>query len=570
MNQINWNRQDFIYIAVVFLICLAIAITQQVNPFVIDGWFYTKSFLVRTLVEKDHFMNKLTGLDNYTPIGFPALIYKITELVALVFNLDLKQEFYLGAIANNILIFLSILFTYTTLKILTNRIIALVGATTILFFVQSTFVTQSFWSETSSIFLITLIIYLTVSIIHDLQFKNSLRFTQLIILGLSLGVFIITRAIPIILIPIIIWIFYQQKHPYFQFKQYSSILLTCFLVILLAMSANYYRFGRFELSNSMGRHLWNSVTDKANFYLQENDTYKLLEQYSKKDVQGLRWWDVEIPNISEFEKLGSHLRLRKENILKKLSVAAIRKHPLEWIKDGIHKFLISISTPVPQIGFFPSPVNVEVPPQKILELMEKLTRENQFMTVNPLYTKEYLPPILSVGFNSIIRFTLQVSYYFYELIYGLLSWLVILLSLYIISLARLTNDFENRLCQPKIFVFSCFYLPACSSFMNYTLNINSYITQTQQNIIRLALLVFLSLVSILYFSRKYRYELAKRLKLSWQYILAFLYIFLVYQYLSVQVEEFSNRFAFPLLPVLIMNFALLIYVIIPNQIRKFY
>jgi hypothetical protein len=238
--------------------CLLVALTQSVNPFPHDGWFESQSRLLR----------RFPGADNYTLIGAPALFYAMTNAIPLVSGGGLEAQFYIASLAQNLLLYFAGVFSYLTHRLLGLPRLGLVASSALVLFVESTLLAQAFRSESVMIFLISAIILAGVYLAGNADgVRHPSHYSILLLCNLLLGVSIVTRAVPIVILSgliFLIWSRYSQRET-IRFAALSTGI--CAFVVLLFMTANLYRFGRFELSNSVGRHLWNVVSPRADTML---------------------------------------------------------------------------------------------------------------------------------------------------------------------------------------------------------------------------------------------------------------------------------------------------------------
>jgi hypothetical protein len=110
------------------------------------------------------------------------------------------------------------------------------------------------------------------------------------------------------------------------------------------MSANVYRYGRFEISNSVGRHLWNVVSLRSDDMLAESREYQLLK-HAIPDVQGKYWWDIRPADVDGLKNL------TQEELFRTLSIEAIVHHPLMFAAIGIRNTSAILGRCPPRIGF---------------------------------------------------------------------------------------------------------------------------------------------------------------------------------------------------------------------------
>lgn len=298
--------------------CLLTALTQFVNPFPHDGWFHSQSLI----------FTRSPGADNYTPIAVPAFFYASVHGIARVAGWGLKAEFYLASFLHHVLLFLTGLLLYLSHRCLGLPKAGLVTSVFVVVFVESTLIPRSFWSENLTIFLMSAILFTGIYLLVNPDLDGR-RFRWLTVLfGLLLGAFVVTRVIPLLILPALILLFrvVLPRDRIAQFAVLSTALVSG--LVLLSMSANLLRFGRFELSNSVGRHLWNVISPRADQMLAGSREYQLLKR-TMPDVQGRPWWEV--ANSSKVPELKSFTH---EGLLRKLALDAISAQPVLFVKLG--------------------------------------------------------------------------------------------------------------------------------------------------------------------------------------------------------------------------------------------
>src|SRR5262249_8283486 len=120
----------------------------------------------------------------------------------------------------------------------------------------------------------------------------SARFwTLTAVCSVPIGLLVLTRMTPIFLIPAFALLFFRRMPMYriVQFTGAASVMTV--LMLLGTMLANQERLGRFELTNSSGRHLWQGITTFTDAALADSPVYQQLKS-QKPNIQGLDWWKV--------------------------------------------------------------------------------------------------------------------------------------------------------------------------------------------------------------------------------------------------------------------------------------
>lgn len=352
--------QDHLTISIFLFLTLSSSLLLPINPWPRDRWFQTQYLL----------FGVFPGEDNYTPIAAPAILYKIIHLLSDSLGLALKAEMYLGSVTQNLLVFLSACFLYRACKMMGMRWIASLISIVYLTLILSTGLPQAFWSENIVLFLFSAVLMLTIKNYYSEKvfFRRFLAFS--IMSGLLTGILVVTRVTPIILIPCLALLFYCRFNRKQLIGYVSIVLLTTALLIILAMSSNYYRFGRFELTNSSGRHLWQGVSPITDKTLSASPKYLALKRYNV-GLNGKNWWEIRFPDGIKQKQMG-------DEVLGELAKEAILTHPLLYLKLGIKKFARNIVKPPYRLGF---------------------GKPRHSRPYNPLNREELLPPIMSTYLN---------------------------------------------------------------------------------------------------------------------------------------------------------------------------
>ena len=315
------------------LISLAVTLGLKVNPWPRDGWFETQYFLV------GHF----PGYDNYSPISAPALLYRLAHAIAIGMGLDLAGELYVGVALQNLVVLLSACFVYFTLK--SMRLAAVAGPVAIGFLlcVLSTNLAQSFYSESTVIFLMSAAMLVVASVPVHAE-EAGVKFWALTVTGgVLVGLLVLTRMTPIFLIPAIALLFFRRM-PMRRVAQFTGVLLAMTaLFVGTTVLANHARFDRYELTNSSGRHLWQGVTELADDETLANSSeYQHLKTLTPR-IQGLNWWEIPPAGFFTIED-------PREPMLGRLSKEVIRNAPARYLLQGAKKFVTTIGVAPYRLG----------------------------------------------------------------------------------------------------------------------------------------------------------------------------------------------------------------------------
>jgi hypothetical protein len=110
------------------IVVIFFALTQPVNPWPVDGWYETHFKL----------FTKDIGGDNYTPISAPAISYKFSHFIAAVLGADIKGEFYIAALTQNLMLLIATFYVFASLKLFVKPWIAFLITSLYLAFILST------------------------------------------------------------------------------------------------------------------------------------------------------------------------------------------------------------------------------------------------------------------------------------------------------------------------------------------------------------------------------------------------------------------------------------------------
>jgi hypothetical protein len=342
--------EDRCVIAILLLTTLVSALSLPVNPWPRDFWFETQYWLFGTF----------PGQDNYTPIAAPAVFFRMIHLCALALGLDTRGELYLASLTQNALLFLTTCFVYYSCKLLRIGMTAGVVAFLFLVFVLSTGLAQAFWSENLVLFLFSVVLYFNLKIYYE-RAESARGFWPLAI-GSSflVGVLTVTRMTPIFLIPALFFLFFWRLS-YMRLFAYLGLASVLTALLLTGMIAsNELRFGRAELTNSSGRHLWQGVSPIVERALASADSTEYLElKEINQSLQGKRFWEIRLPDDDRREYQG-------EELLGRIAREAIRSAPLMYLRMGLMDFVTTVGRAPYRLGFGErdthyDPLNTETP-----------------------------------------------------------------------------------------------------------------------------------------------------------------------------------------------------------------
>src|SRR6202142_1749808 len=320
-------------VVVILLVCTVVsAVTLPISPYPRDGWFESQYRL----------FGLFPGEDDYTPIAAPAVFYRIVHWLAIPAGMDLKGEMYLASVAQNCLLFLSGCFVHYACKHVSSRMVAGFGAISLLLFVLSTGLAQAFWSENVALVMFAAVLYLNTKIYYNATDSSRPFWRRAFFSSLLTGLLVITRMTPVLLIPGLFFLLYGRLSRNRLVGYTALACLTTALLLGGMLASNYARFGRAELTNSSGRHLWQGVTPIVDTALAESPEFLELKALNPK-IQWKNWYEIRLPNDRRQEFDG-------EELLGRLAREAIRNHPFMYLRLGLTKFLTTIGQPPYRLG----------------------------------------------------------------------------------------------------------------------------------------------------------------------------------------------------------------------------
>lgn len=317
----------------VLFLCTAIsALSLPLNPYPKDNWFGTQYLL----------FGRFPMTDDYPPIAVPAVFYKLVHWLALLLDTDLRSEFYLAGLAQNGLLFVSACLVYATCKYVSAKHVAGPVAIVFLLMVLSTGVAQAFWSENLVLPMYALVLYLNMKVYYGGDVHAGPFWRAACVSSFLIGLLVVTRMTPIFLIPALFFLFYGR----FDIRRLLAYTaLNCVVTALLLgamLVSNQARFGRFELTNSSGRHLWQGVMPIVDEALGQSPEFLELKALNS-NLHEKNWWEIRLPEDERQEYYG-------DKMLGRLAKEAIRSHPLLYLRLGLDKFLITLARPIQKLG----------------------------------------------------------------------------------------------------------------------------------------------------------------------------------------------------------------------------
>ena len=323
-------------VSTILILTTAIAaLGLTVNPWPRDRWYQTGSLLVGTF----------PGEDDYTPVAAPAVLFHVAHQTAEAIGVDLAGEFYIASVLQNLLILASAYFVfYASIFLQLERMSGFV-AVGFLLLVLSTGLPQAFWSESVVLFLMSAVVLVLTRMLRDTGDSN-LKFRLFgSLCGFLVSALVVTRMTPVFLIPGLCLLFFNRLS-ISKLAQLMGIVCVITAAVVVGMVvSNHVRFGRYELTNSSGRHLWQGVREFSDSALAHSADYRSLKAMDP-EIQGKNWWEIRFPEQSANDDPAV-----REALLGKLAVEAIVAAPVGYLANGLRKFIRTIGVVPYRLGF---------------------------------------------------------------------------------------------------------------------------------------------------------------------------------------------------------------------------
>jgi hypothetical protein len=311
---------DLCVATLIVALCLIMFATQAVNPYTVDGWFESGSLI----------LERNPGGDNHSPVGAPAFLYATVHWLVRAAGGGLREEFYAGSLAHNLMLAGSALLLYATHRRLGLPRMGAFSSLGLVLLIQSTWMTQACWSENTSLLLNATTIFAVVFLATRPELSPRGVTGSSAVIGGLLGISTITRMVPLLLLPLSMW-FLWRTCGRLRARQFAIIATPVLIVLLVAAgAANAYRYGRFELTNSTGRHLWSGIREISEQLLGESESYQHWKRL-EPDLPGKPWWDIHTfpPGVAHGPTLDAALR--------EMIVPGLRRHPLLFLENGLRR-----------------------------------------------------------------------------------------------------------------------------------------------------------------------------------------------------------------------------------------
>lgn len=330
------NAFDVCIAVLILAVCLIMFATQEVSPYTADGWYESRSRI----------FGREPGGDNHTPVGVPAFLYFTLHVAAKAAGWGLRGDFYAASLAHNLLLAGSALLLYATHRLLGLPRLGALASLALIFLVQSTFVTQGCWSENTSLPLNAATIFLLVLLATQPALSARAVAQLSAATGLLLGFSVITRMIPLLLLPAMVWFVWrlQGRARAQRFGMIAAAVVAAMLVT--AGAANRYRYGRFELANSTGRHLWSGMREISEPMLRESEAYQNWK-LREPDLPGKPWWFIQ--TVPQGQALDVALR--------EMILPGLARHPILFLDYGLRRAWGCYHRGLGQFGYVPLATN---------------------------------------------------------------------------------------------------------------------------------------------------------------------------------------------------------------------
>jgi len=338
---------------VLTVIALAATLGLTVNPWLRDGWFETQYYLV----------GAFPGQDNYSPVAAPALLYRLAHQFAAAANLDLAGEFRVACVLQNILLLASACFVYYALLKLRLGRFAAVLSVGFLLAVLSTGLPQGFWSENTVLFLMSAVMWVLAGIASDPGVAKKVFLFRCVVCGVLIALLVVTRVVPVFLVPGLALLFWGRLSRSRVAQLVGVVSAITIVTIAVLVLSNYARFGRYELSNSSGRHLWQGIRYFSDSALANDPEYQAIKRLNP-DLQGKDWWLIELPALMQGKPVQNNAQLLarvpeleqepadpREAVLGRLAKRAIANEPAKYVLQGWRKFFETIGTAPYRLGY---------------------------------------------------------------------------------------------------------------------------------------------------------------------------------------------------------------------------
>ncbi len=340
MNASATKQKQFLLFCGIVGIFISIAfLTQPVNCFPFDGWFHSQHLI---------FERFGPGTGNHSPIAAPAILYKLNNAVLHALDLYTPEiEFYSAAFWQHCLVFFSAVLFYKIGILLNLGRFHVFSCLLYVALVESTLLPQSFWSENTALPLMIAVMYFAVKLYKEPGGVSGAHLkTTVLLLGLTLGLLILTRTSPVVILATI-WILlaYSPMERARKVRCGVAVIAICLGMLVMHMTANLWRFGRFEYTSSTGARLWNSAQQHPEVMFSGTSGYQKLREYFK--TEDLQVSDFKLQSLMDQsgvlelkEYSGTVFEFHK--FLRSMVLEGIADHPVRFLRIGATKSMDTV------------------------------------------------------------------------------------------------------------------------------------------------------------------------------------------------------------------------------------
>lgn len=274
------------------------------------------------------------GLTNHGPIAVPAYAYRALDAFLSALGVSARREVFAIYVMNHALIFAAGILFYSTGKSLGYRRSSLVAALGLVAYAVSTRIAMMRMSEPFSLFLMAAVLRMGVALIRRFQSHPSGRpWGLLTAFSLTLGMFVVTRAVPIVILPLLLLVSREWRHtPLYRAVAYVGATAVVGL-ILLHMVGNYFRFDRFEWSDSGWKHLFDTLSPHAELMLADDPYFQRL----MKDTPTMRSVADRFHYEFNWRPLAAEIHKTEGEICKAMFLHGARRHPWLYFRSGLRR-----------------------------------------------------------------------------------------------------------------------------------------------------------------------------------------------------------------------------------------
>ncbi len=326
------------------MICIGVFLTNPINSVPNDIWYQTSNMISETSETRiSHF-----------PIAAPAFLYFSLRNAMELFDAPQEWEPYLIVFTHNLLLLASGVALHRIGKYLDLGPLHGFFCLFYVAYVESTFITQSIYSEATTMPLTVFAMYVAFRQSYGHDARKSKNVMGHILCGALIGLALATRLTLAFLIPGFLILFYITRYGNADIKKKVLAFVACIVIIVLVLSfANYMRSGHFELM-SPGKHLYQGVYRVGIELFAGDEDYALI----KKEVGHDRVENIDAHQLRRYLLKSKDPRLQEialtkrsyERFLYSLTTKWMVRRPhivLDWANK---KMMRNIMLEIPRVG----------------------------------------------------------------------------------------------------------------------------------------------------------------------------------------------------------------------------